>query len=72
MSRHEAIHNYRGEQIKKELETKGITVKGVSWQGLAEEVPAAYKDIDEVVRVSHTLGIGNLVAKLVPLAVMKG
>ncbi|MDP6600201.1 MAG: RtcB family protein [Candidatus Woesearchaeota archaeon] len=71
MSRHEAIRNYRGEQVKKDLETKGIIVKG-PWKGLAEETWQAYKDIDEVVKTSHKLGIGNLVARLVPVAVMKG
>ena len=39
---------------------------------LVEEAPEVYKDIDEVVRVSHEAGIGNLVARVVPLAVMKG
>ncbi len=71
MSRHEAIRNYRGEQVKKDLENKGIIVKG-PWKGLAEETWQAYKDIDEVVKTSHKLGIGNLVARLKPLAVMKG
>ncbi|MCH8328879.1 MAG: RtcB family protein [Nanoarchaeota archaeon] len=71
MSRHEAIRNYRGEQVKRDLETRGIIVKG-PLKGLAEETWQAYKDIDEVVRTSHKLGIGNLVARLTPLAVMKG
>jgi|TARA_B100001971_G_scaffold72955_1_gene67231 tRNA-splicing ligase RtcB len=71
MSRHEAIRNYRGEQVKRDLETKGIIVKG-PWKGLAEETWQAYKDIDEVVKTSHKLGIGNLVARLAPLAVLKG
>jgi tRNA-splicing ligase RtcB len=70
-SRSQALRSLRGEQIAKELANKGIEVKG-SWKGLAEEAPQMYKDIDEVVKVSHKLGIGNLVARLVPLAVMKG
>ena len=37
-----------------------------------EEAPEVYKDIEEVVRVSDELGIGSLVARVVPLAVMKG
>ena len=41
-------------------------------KGIVEEAPQVYKDIDEVVRVSHEAGIGNLVARLVPLAVIKG
>jgi len=72
MSRHEALRQFRGEQIKAKLEKKGIEVKSGSWKSIAEESPGVYKDIDEVVKVSDELGIGKLVAKLVPLAVMKG
>ncbi len=71
-SRSAALRNLRGEQIKQELESKGIEVKAGSWKAIAEEAPQVYKDIDEVVRVSHEVGIGNLVAKVKPLAVMKG
>ena len=70
-SRSEALRTLRGEQVAKDLANKGIEVRG-PWKGLAEEAPQMYKDIDEVVKVSHKLGIGNLVARLVPLAVMKG
>lgn len=70
-SRSEALRNLRGEQVAKDLASKGIEVKG-PWKGLAEEAPQMYKDIDEVVKVSHKLGIGNLVCRLKPLAVMKG
>ena len=70
-SRSEALRTLRGEQVKKDLADKGIEIKG-PWKGLAEEAPQMYKDIDEVVRISHKLGIGNIVARLVPLAVMKG
>lgn len=72
MSRHGALREITGQQVQKNLEDKNIFVKGTSWKGLAEETPEAYKDIDEVVRVSDEAGIGKLVAKLVPLAVMKG
>lgn len=71
-SRAEALRTLRGEQVAKELAAKNIEVKGASWKGIAEEAPQMYKDIDEVARVSHAVGIGNLVARLVPLAVMKG
>ena len=70
-SRTQAKKELRGEDVKKELEKKGIDVEAGSWKGLAEEAPSAYKDIDEVVRVSHEAGIGNLVARLKPIAVMK-
>ncbi|MFA5084594.1 MAG: RtcB family protein [Candidatus Paceibacterota bacterium] len=71
-SRHEASRKYSGEQIKSELEKKGIEVKSASWKGLVEEAPQVYKDIDEVARVSHELGLARKVARLVPIAVMKG
>ena len=72
MSRHEALRHQRGEQVKKNLEEKGIDIEAGSWRGLAEEAPESYKDIDEVVKVSHKIGIGNLVARMKPIAVMKG
>jgi len=72
MSRHAAIRIKTGEQVKQDLARKGIEVKAGSMSGLAEEMPEAYKDIDEVVKVSHELGIGNLVARLKPLVVVKG
>ena len=72
MSRHEAKRRFRGEKIKDELEQKGIALFSTSWRGIAEEAPQAYKDVDEVVRISHEAGIGQLVAKVVPVGVMKG
>jgi len=72
MSRHEAKRRFRGEKIKQELEEKGIELRSTSWRGVAEEASQAYKNVDEVVRVSHQVGIGQLVAKVVPVGVMKG
>jgi tRNA-splicing ligase RtcB (3'-phosphate/5'-hydroxy nucleic acid ligase) len=72
LSRHSAIQKFKGEEIKKELEEKGIDVESGSLKGLVEEGPQVYKDVDEVVKVSHEVGIVNLVAKLKPLGVMKG
>ena len=72
MSRHEALKRFRGEQIRDEMAKRGIELKSTSWKGVAEEASGAYKDVDEVVRVSHEVGIGRLVAKVVPVGVMKG
>ncbi len=72
MSRHQALRQFKGEKIKSELQSKNIEIKAGGWKSIAEEAPGVYKDIDEVVRVSHEAGIGNLVAKVKPLAVMKG
>jgi len=72
MSRHEARRRFRGEQIKQEMAGRGIELQSTSWKGVAEEASQAYKDVDEVVRVSHEVGIGKLVARVVPVGVMKG
>ncbi len=72
MSRHEAMRKKSGAQVKKELEAKGEVIKGKSNAGLAEEMPEAYKDIDEVIESVVLSGIGKKVARHLPLAVMKG
>jgi tRNA-splicing ligase RtcB len=72
MSRHEALRRFRGEKIRDDLARKGIELRSTSWKGVAEEASEAYKDVDEVVRVSHEVGLGRLVAKVVPIGVMKG
>ena len=72
MSRHEASRRFRGEQIRDDLARRGIVLKSTSMKGVAEEAAEAYKDVDEVVRVSTEVGLGRVVAKLVPLGVMKG
>ena len=51
---------------------RGIELRSTSWKGVAEEASEAYKDVDEVVRVSHDVGLGRLVARVVPVGVMKG
>jgi len=72
MSRHEALRRFRGERIRDDLARRGIELRSTSWKGVAEEASEAYKDIDEVVRVSHDVGLGRLVARVVPVGVMKG
>jgi tRNA-splicing ligase RtcB len=56
----------------RELKDRGITVKAGSVKGVAEEAPAAYKDVDEVIRVIAEAGIAVPVARLTPLGVLKG
>ncbi|MBN1273826.1 MAG: RtcB family protein [Candidatus Aminicenantes bacterium] len=72
MSRHQALRSFRGEKVKEDMKKKGIELRATSWKGVAEEAAPAYKDVDEVVRVSHEAGLGRLVARLVPVGVMKG
>ena len=72
MSRHQATRTVSGQQVVRELEGKGILVKCQSFRGIAEEAPIAYKNIDEVVEVVQQAGLSKKVARLVPLAVIKG
>ena len=72
LSRTYAKNNITPEHLQQELKEHNVTIKAGSIKGLLEEAPEAYKDVNEVVRVSHELGIGNLVVRLKPLAVVKG
>ena len=72
LSRTGAKKKFTSDEIKADLESKGIHVRANSDPVLAEEAPAAYKDVDQVVRTSDSTGIAKLVAKVVPLAVTKG
>ena len=72
MSRHQAIKVAKGRDITRELKDKGIIVKGASRGTLVEEIPDAYKDVNEVVNVVHQAGISKKVVKLVPMGVIKG
>jgi len=72
MSRTKARKSVWGADLRKELEEQGITVHAGSNKGLAEEAPQAYKDVNRVVEVVHGLGIARKVARLRPLAVIKG
>ena len=72
MSRKAALREFRGEKVTKALEAKNIHVKGASQKGIAEEAPEVYKDIEEVVAVSHKAGIGKRVVRVKPIGVVKG
>ena len=72
MSRSKARRNYTEDDVKKSLNDKGIFIKALTRDGVVEETPQAYKDVDSVVNVSHNLGIATKVAKLVPIGVIKG
>ncbi|HET7011635.1 MAG TPA: RtcB family protein [Anaerolineales bacterium] len=72
MSRHQAKRTVRGDQLRQQLEDDGVTVRAGSLPGLAEEAPKAYKDVDAVVEVVSRVGIASKVARLRPVAVIKG
>jgi tRNA-splicing ligase RtcB len=72
MSRSAAKRQYWGSDIKAGLEKRGIVVRAASMSVLAEEADPAYKNVDVVANVSHSIGIATKVARMVPLAVVKG
>ncbi len=72
MSRAKAKHDVRGEDLRRGLEERGIRIRAGSMSGLAEEAPQAYKDVDAVVETVTAVGIARKVARLRPLAVIKG
>ncbi len=72
MSRSQAKRTIHGGDLRAELEASGIHVRAGSMPGLAEEAPAAYKDVDRVIEVVHGAGIAKKVARITPVAVVKG
>ncbi len=72
MSRSRAKREVQGSTLRDELEAKGIKVRAGSLPGLAEEAPLAYKDVDLVVETVSRAGIAKKVARLTPVAVIKG
>jgi tRNA-splicing ligase RtcB len=72
LSRNAAKRRFWGGDVKKALEQRGIYVRAASSVVLAEEADPAYKNVDVVAEVSDKVGIATKVARIVPLAVVKG
>jgi tRNA-splicing ligase RtcB len=72
MSRTAAVKHAQGRRIDRELAERGVIARARSWKGLAEEQPAAYKDVDLVVEVVHRSGLARKVARMRPIGVIKG
>ena len=72
MSRTAAKKQVDAPGLKQELLRRGIHIQAGSFRGIAEEAPIAYKDVDIVVNTVHDAGIARKVAKIVPVAVIKG
>jgi tRNA-splicing ligase RtcB len=72
MSRHQASRRWRGRQVVDTLAEEGIIIRSASWRGVAEEAPGAYKDVAAVVHAADAAGISKIVARLAPLACIKG
>src|SRR5438874_469484 len=72
MSRSAAKKGVTAKEIQKELESRGIIVQSLTREGLTEEKPEAYKDIETVVDVVQGAGLASRVARLRPIGVVKG
>ena len=72
MSRKQALKSARGRSVFEELERRGVAVRAASKRTVAEEMPDVYKDVSDVVRVATGAKLARLVARLKPLAVVKG
>ncbi len=72
LSRHAAVRAFRYEDVTRALAGRGIIVRSASREGVTEEAPGAYKNVEEVVRVAEGAGLTRRVARLVPLGVVKG
>ncbi len=72
LSRHAAKKAAKGRVLHEELKKKGIIVRWTGRSTMAEEMPDAYKDVSDVVSAVHGAGISKKVARLRPLAVIKG
>lgn len=72
MSRTKARKQWRGQELQRDMEARGIYVRTASWSGLAEEAGPAYKDIDEVIGASEQAGISRRVVRFIPIGNIKG
>ncbi len=72
MSRNAAIKQFKGSEIKHELEKEGKQIRATSYEVLAEESPSAYKDVDSVIESVVGAGINIKIARMIPLGVAKG
>jgi tRNA-splicing ligase RtcB len=72
MSRHEALKRWRGRELVDQLAEEGILIRSPSLRGVAEEAPGAYKDVSAVVNAADAAGLSRKVARLKPMACIKG
>jgi len=72
MSRTQAVKSCRGRSIPQEMAARGVIVMSSGKGTLMEEIPEAYKDLDEVVEVVHRAGLSKKVARLRALGCVKG
>ncbi len=72
MSRHQALRQWHGRDVVKELAERGILIRSPSLRGVAEEAPGAYKDVSAVVEAADEARLAGKVARLEPMVCVKG
>lgn len=72
MSRHQALRQWHGREVVKDLAGRGILIRSPSMRGVAEEAPGAYKDVSKVVDAADEARLARKVARLEPLVCVKG
>jgi len=72
MSRRQATRMFRADEVRSQLQRRGIYVHAASMKGIVEEAPDVYKDILDVVKVANGAGISSVVARMSPMGVVKG
>lgn len=72
MSRTQAAKHWQGRKLIDELRAQGVVIRSRSWRGVAEEAPGAYKDVDAVAESAERSGLARRVARLEPMACVKG
>jgi tRNA-splicing ligase RtcB len=72
MSRKAATRTFDANEVVRSLDKRGIYLRAASRAGIVEEAPGAYKNVEDVVRVAEGAGLTKIVARLVPLGVVKG
>ena len=72
MSRTKARKLWRGKELQRDMEERGIYVRTASWRGLAEEAGGAYKNIDDVIEATELAGISKRVVRFTPIGNVKG
>lgn len=72
MSRTQAAKHWQGRKLIDDLKAQGVLICSRSWRGVAEEAPGAYKDVDAVAEAAERSGLARRVARLEPMACVKG
>jgi tRNA-splicing ligase RtcB len=72
MSRHAALKQFSVEKVVALMKERNVYLKAASKRGISEEAPGVYKNVDEVVEITHRAGIARKVARFRPIGVVKG